>query len=313
MIEPFTFRPVYQTRVWGGNSFRNSLNRDVPSSISPCGESWEIVDRPEAQSIVNTGSLKGLTLNELWCAHREIIFGTNMPESDRFPLLLKILDCQQDLSIQVHPPKKIAKRLEGEAKSELWYIMEAKPQAQVYVGFKKRLTQKQFRTAIEQGQVADTLNAIEPKTGEAIYLKSGRLHAIGAGLLIYEIQQNSDTTYRVFDWNRKDSNGKSRELHIKESLQSINFNDVKPKMDPIINGSVGNCEFFKVTRETKTANEIICIDRDQFSILSILKGELKLANQTTFYRGDTIIVPCGNHSLTVLKDTQFLITTLKNN
>ena len=193
------------------------------------GESWEIVDRPEAQSIVRNGPLRGKTLHELWTQYRDEIFG-DVPDSPRFPLLLKLLDAHEKLSLQVHPPAKFAERLGGEPKTEFWYVVAADPGAEIYLGFRESITREQFEKALRDGTAADHVYKIRVKTGDAAFLPSGRLHALGAGNLLIEIQQNSDTTYRVFDWNRVDDKGKQRQLHIDQALQCIDFSDVRPRL-----------------------------------------------------------------------------------
>jgi mannose-6-phosphate isomerase len=218
-------------RIWGGRRLESEFSKKLPPQ-RPIGESWEIVDRPEAQSVVRNGPLRGKTLHELWTQYREEIFG-DVPDSPRFPLLLKLLDAHEKLSLQVHPPAKFAGRLGGEPKTEFWYVAAADPGAEVYLGFGESITRDQFEKALRDGTAADHVYKIHVKTGDAAFLPAGRLHALGAGNLLIEIQQNSDTTYRVFDWNRVDDAGKQRQLHIDQALQCIDFSDVRPRLvDP---------------------------------------------------------------------------------
>src|SRR5262249_7731471 len=165
------------------------------------GESWELVDRPETQSIVRNGPLRGTTLHELWTQYRDEIFG-DIPNTPRFPLLLKLLDAREKLSLQVHPPEKIAKKLGSEPKNEFWYVAAADPGAELMLGFRESIARDQFEIALRSGTAADYVHKIRVKAGDAVFLSAGRFHAVGAGNLLIEIQQNSDTTYRVFDWNR---------------------------------------------------------------------------------------------------------------
>ena len=309
-MSPFSFHPIYMNRVWGGDTIKSRFGRDVPAEANPCGESWELVDREEAQSVVKTGKFKGLTLNELWTKHREDVFGSNLPNTDRFPLLFKILDCQKDLSVQVHPPEKVASALGGEAKSELWYIADAKPGAKLYVGLKEELSREEFKIAIETGTVAEKIHEIEPKVGDSIYLESGRLHAIGAGFLIFEIQQNSDTTYRVFDWNRVGLDGNLRQLHIQESLECIDYTDISPQMNSPEGNLLQACEYFRVEKRSQEVGSQIDCENEIFSVLSIVKGTLRSSGGETFSSGDTVLIPTQSSILTVEKDSEFLITTL---
>jgi mannose-6-phosphate isomerase len=211
------------------------------------GESWEIVDRLEAQSVVARGPLKGKTLHELWTKHRRPIFG-NFPDAPRFPLLIKLLDAHEKLSVQVHPPAKVAKRLGGEPKTEFWYIAAADPGAELFLGFHHSITREQFESALRNGTVTDHVHTIRSHAGDTVFLPAGRVHAIGSGNLLIEIQQNSDTTYRVFDWNRAGNDGMPRQLHVNEALESINFADVRPELCKPKGESLLHHELFEIQR-----------------------------------------------------------------
>jgi len=223
---PVLFKPIFKERIWGGHNLAASFGKKLPAN-KRIGESWEIVDRPEAQSIVREGPLAGRSLHDLWVNFREKLFGV-VPDAPRFPLLIKLLDAQEKLSLQVHPPPEIAESLGGEAKTEFWYVFAAEPNAEIFVGLRKSMTRDQFEDALHSGTVADCVHAIRMKNGDAMFLPSGRFHAIGAGNILVEVQQNSDTTYRVFDWNRLGLDGKLRELHVGESLEAIDFEDTEP-------------------------------------------------------------------------------------
>ena len=244
------FAPLYQTRVWGGRRLETCLGRSLPDD-QPYGESWELVDREKEQSVVATGPLAGRTLHELWLEHRNEIFGAAYAShpAHRFPLLIKVLDCVDDLSIQVHPPADVAPALNGEPKTEMWYVTQADPGSRLYAGLKRGASRALFEQALADGTVAECVHAMEPGEGDSLFVPSGRLHALGGGLLIYEIQQNSDTTYRVFDWNRVGLDGKPRELHVQESLQCIDFTDVEPRLLKAgERPELAACEDFVVTR-----------------------------------------------------------------
>src|SRR5205807_5430229 len=159
--------------------------------------------------------------------YRAAIFG-NVPAAPRFPILCKLLDAQENLSLQVHPPRAIAKKLGGESKSELWYIASAAPKARLYAGVKKGATREGFTKALEKGKVEKHLHALDVKAGDAIYLPSGRMHALGAGIVLVEIQENSDTTYRIYDWDRSKKGRATRQMHIAEAMECIDFTDVEP-------------------------------------------------------------------------------------
>ena len=227
--QPLSFVPLYQERVWGGRALEEALGRSLPS-LGHFGEAWEMVDRPEAQSVVADGSLGSVSLNVLWNKERERVFGRRAPAVGRFPLLAKILDARETLSVQVHPPEGVASRLGGEPKTEMWYVMDAQPHACIYAGFQPGVGRHHFEEALASGELEGLLHRIPVKKGDAIFIPSGRCHAIGGGCLIVEIQQNSDTTYRVFDWNRLGADGSPRQLHVRESLESIDFLDYEPDL-----------------------------------------------------------------------------------
>lgn len=309
-MEPITFRPLYMERVWGGRELERVYARDLPLPDKPYGESWEIVDREEAQSIVSEGPLAGITLHELWTNRREEIFGNGLPDSPRFPVLIKILDARDDLSIQVHPPQALAPQLGGEPKTEMWFIAECDADAKLYVGLKNGVTRGDFEQAIAEGSVAEVVHAIHPKPGDSIFIPSGRLHAIGAGFLIHEIQQNSDTTYRVFDWNRVGLDGKPRQLHVEESLASIDFDDFEPAMDKPVGETLAECEYFKTDKKQLEPGATIGNPADQFSILSVVDGVLESEGGRKFTKGTFILLPRGGTTLTAVESSTVLQITL---
>jgi mannose-6-phosphate isomerase len=293
-VGPITFTPLYMERVWGGRVLEEIYSRPLPHPINPFGESWEIVDRDPEQSTVSSGPYAGKTLHDLWTHHREEIFGHDLPTSERFPLLIKILDARDDLSIQVHPPVEKASALGGEPKTEMWVITDAAPGAKLYAGLKRGVSREQFEASIRVGSVANCVHAITPKTGDSIFIPSGRLHAIGAGLLIFEIQQNSDTTYRVFDWNRSGLDGKPRELHVEESLESIDFSDFEPSMDAPNGDVLAQCAYFKTSRlQIEEGHLLTNPDPDRFTIIGLVEGSLLSTDDRRFTKGDFLILPKG--------------------
>ena len=229
-LYPLTFHPRFKERVWGGRRLEQMYGKALPPAVS-IGESWEISDRPGDISIVANGHLAGQDLHFLVHEFRQRLLGYIPPdEKSRFPLLIKILDSRDRLSLQVHPPFAKASALGGEPKTEFWYIADAAPGAQLYVGLKRGCTRDEFIHAMKQGTVEECFHRVPVQTGDAMFLPSGRVHALGAGIVIFEVQQNSDTTYRVFDWNRLGLDGKPRDLHIKEALESIDFDDFEPEL-----------------------------------------------------------------------------------
>jgi mannose-6-phosphate isomerase len=293
-VSPITFTPLYMDRVWGGRELERVYGRTLPDATTPIGESWEIVDRDPEQSVVKEGPLAGKSLHELWTRHREEIFGEGLPDSERFPILIKILDARDDLSIQVHPPVDKADELGGEPKTEMWVIADSDPDAKLYIGLKNGVTREDFEKAIAEGTVEQAVHAVSPKAGESIFIPSGRLHAIGAGLLIHEIQQNSDTTYRVFDWNRVGLDGKPRQLHVEQSLASIDFADFEPGMDTPKGDVLAECPYFKTNRRTLAAGESLANpDANRFTIVGVVEGELTSNDGRIFVKGDYFLLPRG--------------------
>src|SRR6201987_4814355 len=247
-MEPdcLTFVPLYIERVWGGRKLEALFGRQLPVT-NPIGESWELVDRADAQSVVSEGKLKGVTLHELWMNGRRRILSEGY-DYERFPLLIKILDASQALSVQVHPPVHRKIKLLDEPKTELWYFVDTEEGASVYVGLKNGTLREDFQSALANGTVDRLLHRVPTRPGSFIFLPGGRLHAIGAGNVLFEVQQNSDTTYRVFDWNRLGLDGKPRTLHVEQSLQCIDFADFEPSLGEILDERLVSHDCFTVDR-----------------------------------------------------------------
>lgn len=288
--EPLVFEPLSMERVWGGRRLETVLGKSLPPG-APVGESWEVVDREDAQSVVHDGPFAGKTLHELWKNHRREIFGAefgNHP-ARRFPLLIKLLDARERLSVQVHPPASVAGALQGEPKTEMWYFLDCLPGASIYAGLRKGVTREDFERAMTSGEVEQTLHRIPVRSGESIFIPSGRIHAIGEGCLIVEVQQNSDTTYRVFDWNRPGLDGSPRALHIQESMASIDFNDYEPTLS-VPNGEViASCEHF-VVELWKLDQPRPATEQGRFAIFTVLSGRVGQGDRI-FDPGTFFLVP----------------------
>lgn len=296
--EPIVFEPLPMERVWGGRALEALYKKRLPPGV-PVGESWEIVDRVDAQSVVHNAPFRGTTLNELWTKHREAIFGSAYAHhpSARFPILVKLLDARETLSVQVHPPQQIAATLNGEPKTEMWYFAHCQPGAKIFAGLKKDISRTQFESLLREGQVEKALHDITVETGQSIFIPSGRLHAIGSGNVIVEIQQNSDTTYRVYDWNRLGLDGRPRALHLEESLLSTDFADFEPATDRIAEGVLAKCDYFKVEKILLRA-PFPAAPEGRFAIFNVLSGDV-ICGGRTFSQGEFFLTPAVLGSMPV--------------
>jgi len=280
MRELLRFQPLYQQRVWGGRALEAALGRILPSG-APIGESWDLVDRPEAQSVVASGTLSGQTLHTILDRHATAIMGPSWKEGKPFPILVKWLDCRERLSLQVHPPASVAAELKGEPKTENWYIAHTVPGAQLIVGLKRGVTRDQFERAIQTNTLESCVHRFRVASGDSILVHSGQVHAIDAGNLILEIQQNSDTTYRVYDWGRVGLDGSPRQLHVDQSLRSIDWKDFEPA--PVraapTSGVIADCPEFRIRRVVLGRGEKAPVRAgEQPRILSVVSGKVHVVD-----------------------------------
>jgi len=283
------FKPIFQERIWGGRKLEELFGKNIPAG-KRIGESWEIVDRPEVQSMVRDGPLADRSLHDLWVNFREEVFG-KVRDTPRFPLLIKLLDAREKVSLQVHPAEEVAESLGGEAKTEFWYVAAAEPGAEIYVGLRRTMAREQFEHALRSGTVAECVHAVPVKEGDAMFLPSGRFHAIGTGNVLVEVQQNSNTTYRLFDWNRLDDTGQSRSLHIEEALQCIDFNDVRPRPVQTDGETLVRDKLFEVQKwDLDSSREIVPLGN--FAIVFCLSGTLRCGD-ADFIPGQFFLVPAS--------------------
>ncbi len=235
---PLTFTPLLRERVWGGNKLATLFGKAVPPGAR-IGESWEITDRAEGVSIVSNGPLAGRSLRDLLQEHASALLGDLPAPGGQFPWLVKILDAREDLSLQVHPPASKAAALRGEPKTEMWYVADTEPGALLHVGLQPGVSRAAFESRTRDGSVAGCFHRHAVRPGDVMFVPSGRVHALGAGNVVFEIQQNSDTTYRVFDWNRVGLDGRPRELHLEPAFESIDYEDTLPALVPELWHAVG--------------------------------------------------------------------------
>lgn len=311
-LYPMIFEPLFQERIWGGRKLNTLFGKALPTN-TPIGESWELADLPKGQSIVSNGHLKGLTLRSLMEQYGESVMGS--PFTGVFPLLVKLLDAQDVLSVQVHPDAAACRRMGmGEPKTECWYIVAAEPDAVIYKGLKPGTTKAAFERAVENGTCADYLVKVPVAVGQCHFLPSGMCHAIGAGLVIAEIQQPSDTTYRVFDWNRTDAKtGQPRQLHIAEAIESIHFGDETPPPPKTV-GRLVDAPEFKVDKGHDGPGRELLLKQGTMRVLVILTGGGTLTAPNTdllpFAAGQTLLIPAVCQSvLEFAKDTEYLAIT----
>jgi len=287
---PLTFEAVYQPRVWGGRRLERLFGRHLPHG--PIGESWELSDRSGAESVVDQGRLAGMTLGELWEEFPDWFPYPGRTRPPRFPLLVKVLDCHDRLSVQVHPGAPAARRLGGEPKAELWYFLHPSVAPMVHAGFRRGTTRERFLEALQRGGPAlvELLHVLKPGPGDVLLVPPGRIHALGAGNLLCEIQQNSDTTYRVYDWDRV-THGRSRPLHVQEALEALDFDDWEPDLLPRNEPGLVRGPWFHVSRHRLNGSSRIRA-MPGFVAGQVVEGTL-LLDQVPVSPGRCFLLPRG--------------------
>jgi mannose-6-phosphate isomerase len=315
-LYPFKFRPIFKERIWGNQTLKKVFGKPLPENAR-IGESWELADLPEDKSVISNGPLSGSTLADAVKQYPKEITGAadfKLP----FPLLIKFLDAQDILSVQVHPDAEACRRMKkGEPKTECWYIISAKPGAVIYKGLKPGVTREKMADAIRAGTVEELLVKVEVHEGECHFLPSGTVHAIGAGLLIAEIQQPSDTTYRVFDFNRVDDKGKPRQLHIEEALESIHYDSSGDDLSVRTVGRLVDSPFFKIDKGHLAARGEMLLANGIMRVLVFTAGAGKIISKdkqiepVRLSAGDTILIPADfEGALRCDSETQYLVVTL---
>ncbi len=301
---PLRFEPLLRRYLWGGRRLGTKLGK--PIGDGQCAESWEIVDHGNDQSIVLAGPQQGQTLHELVAQHGRELFGRHHPQP-QFPLLMKFLDAQRTLSVQVHPNDAQAAQLDppDRGKTEAWVVLDAEPGSLIYAGLKEGVDRAALQRAIAEGTSESCLHQFSPQPGECIFLPAGTIHALGAGLMVAEIQQASDTTYRLYDWNRTDANGRPRELHIDQGLAVINYEygpgrtqQPQPTDKPHIERLV-TCDKFILDRWTFDEPQTIGGD-NRFHLLAVLAGSIQVQNDPTgapLDLGKTALIPAASGPL----------------
>ena len=313
---PLRFKPIFKPYVWGGRRLATVLGKDLPNGDA-AAESWEICDRDSDQSVVAVGPLAGTTLRELLIHHTRELLGRHAVLA-RFPLLFKFLDANQPLSVQVHPNDEQASRLDPPdlGKTEAWVILDAEPGSVIYAGLKRGFDRRALEREVVRGTTHLCLNKFEPQVGDCVFLPAGTVHALGAGLLIAEIQQASDTTYRLFDWNRVGADGQPRPLHVAQALDVIDYDRGPVNAQPTQATSrphverLVTCDKFVLDRWRFDSPQAVGGD-GRFHFLAVLQGEVEIAGDpcdTPMRRGDTVLIPnaLGEVEIKPLKVTTLL-------
>jgi len=294
--EGLKFKPIFKPKPWGGQKLKTILNKAIP--FDKTGESWELSAVPNNYSIVSNGYFAGENLKDLLKKFKEQLTGKQVYNhfNDDFPLLIKYIDAADDLSIQVHPDDKMAKKEHDSfGKNELWHIIQADDKAVIYVGFKEGVSQKDYIESLKKGELNKLLRQLPVKQGDTIFIPAGTVHAIGKGVLLAEVQQTSDATYRIFDWNRMGLDGKPRELHTDLALKAMDFNS-KPEFFKKHKINTPYFKFEKLIIEQNRINDVSNID--SFVILMNINGRFKLNNQL-FNKGETILFPAMTSKINI--------------
>ncbi len=298
---PLQFEPILKERIWGGTKLKTLLNKEITSEIT--GESWEISTVENDISIVANGIFKGKNLNEIINTFPEAILGTKVYAQfgNQFPLLFKYLDAREDLSIQVHPNDDLAKKRHNSfGKTEMWYVMQADTDSRLIVGFNKESSKKAYLSSLKNNTVVSILDSKKVQKGDVFFLETGTVHAIGAGTVIAEIQQTSDITYRIYDFNRKDAQGNERELHVELALDALNYNlvDAKKNYTKSENehNKVVDCSYFTTNLIPLNGRITISKNENSFKVFMCVEGTFQLETNDEIYSyktGDTLLIPAN--------------------
>lgn len=301
-VYPLIFEPILQDRIWGGTKLKTDLGKqNLPTQTT--GESWELSEVEGHVSMIANGEYKGQSLSGLLEKYPAEVMGYKVHEKFgvHFPLLFKFLDAREDLSIQVHPNDELAKKRHNSfGKTEMWYVMQADEGARIIVGFKQKSSPEQYLEHLNNKSLIDILNEVPVKKGDVFLLETGTIHAIGAGIVIAEIQQTSDITYRVYDWDRVDAQGKSRELHIEQALDAMNYNttDTQKHYTKVENQSniMVDCPYFTTSYLPLNGSTGVSKEGSSFTVYICTEGEFSIeasGEKYDFKKGDTVLIPAS--------------------
>ncbi len=316
MIRPIKTEPVFKQYIWGGSALKDKYNKKIEDNFA--AESWEISCHEDGLSKAFDGDCKGMTLKEIIESDKDNMLGDK--SFDCFPLLVKLLDANNNLSVQVHPDDEYATINENGSlgKTEMWYVIDAKPGAKLVYGFKNNTTKEMFKEAVEAENLEPLLNFVEVKKGDAFFIPAKTLHAIGEGLLIAEIQQSSNTTYRVYDYNRVDAQGNKRPLHTEKALDVTSLENVEGKEKinvkydkdgDSLKGTLVNCDYFSVIKYVNNGKVLITPPQKRFEMLVFVEGEGKIICSDSVCEvnaGDSVFMPAAIGAYSVEGKCEFL-------
>lgn len=317
-MQPLILIPPIKDYIWGGTKLRDEFGKEC--KLERLAESWELSCHKDGGSVIANGEYAGKTLAE-YIEERPETLGTNCGRFEFFPVLIKLIDACDNLSVQVHPDNEYAQRVEGEyGKTEMWYIVDCDEGASLIYGFKEEISKEDFREAIETNTLLDKVNSVPVKKGDVFFINSGTLHAIGRGILIAEIQQNSNTTYRVYDYGRVGTDGKPRELHIEKALDVTNLTPAEPyklpdpqKLEGRTVRQLADCEYFTVSREEVETETLLCADEASFNHVLVLEGDAALVSdfgEVKLKKGSSVFVPAGTGAYTIKGKCSIIITEI---
>lgn len=303
-LYPLKFEPILKEKIWGGDALAKHFGKKAPANAK-IGESWELSAVSDNLSVVTNGFLAGNNIEELVEVYMGDLTGEAVYDrfGNEFPLLIKLIEAREDLSVQVHPPDDMAKeRHNAYGKTEMWYILESQRPSYIYTGFRRPVAREEFEEALENGNLPELLNKEEAHPGDVFFTPSGRIHAIGAGIILAEIQQTSDITYRIYDWGRKDKKGNSRELHTDLALDAIDFSmtgENKIKKEPVTDKveNLVNCEYFHtniIHFRSPVSRDYYA--NDSFVIFICTEGRFSIrwdSNSDTVTKGETVLLPAS--------------------
>lgn len=321
-MKAIKLNPAFKDYLWGGTKLRDEYGKKC--DLDKVAESWELSCHKDGCSVVADGEYAGLTLPQYIEKAGKAVLGTDCEKFEYFPILIKLIDAKQNLSVQVHPDNDYAMRVEGEyGKTEMWYVVDCEPGAGLLYGFKHEISKEEFRRRIEDNTLLEVTNRVEVHPGDVFFIEAGTLHAIGEGILIAEIQQNSNTTYRVYDYGRVGADGKPRQLHIEKAIDVTRLAPAtrpcgRPQAKPeaFDGGSVlplASCDYFTVKEMEVTSHAALMADEKSFHSLLFLDGNLTLSmggEKLEMKKGASVFVPAGSGDYTLTGKGRLILTTV---